>query len=39
MTPPRAAFSELAVEAIFSLTPYTPMSAELYAGRDDSGGS
>jgi DNA-binding XRE family transcriptional regulator len=34
-----AAFFELPVEAIFSLTPYTPMSAELYAGRSDSGGS
>jgi putative transcriptional regulator len=34
-----AAYFGLPVEAIFSLHPFTPMSAALYAGRDDTGGS
>jgi DNA-binding XRE family transcriptional regulator len=33
-----SAFFELPVEAIFSLQPFTPMSAALYAGRDEPGG-
>ena len=33
-----SAYFGLPVEAIFSLQPFTPMSAALYAGRDESGG-
>ena len=33
-----AAYFGLPVEAIFSLHPFTPMSAALYAGRDEPGG-
>lgn len=33
-----SAYFELPVEAIFSLQPFTPMSAALYAGRDEPGG-
>jgi len=34
-----SAYFDLPVEAIFSLQPFTPMSAALYAGRDEPGGS
>jgi DNA-binding XRE family transcriptional regulator len=33
-----SAYFGLPVEAIFSLQPFTPMSAALYAGRDEPGG-